>query len=232
LSLEKPLEADIEVPAAGIKGKATVAIYENQVIVDLTIDNAADQEALRDIVADLVSLIVNGASLKLGVGYEVEIRTFYDVDQRDPAVFGADVKGFSLVQTGQTARVDLLSLFTVGGKEPLFRRAIADFKSAIRVPADTGFYCYRAVESLINHVKKTSGISDKKAAISSLESSLKLDSACIQLLRELGGDVRHGHVSTITAQERVQALRITQEILERFFDHQNSGKTAFPTLSP
>jgi len=121
-----------------------------------------------------------------------------------------------LVTDDEFRKVELSSLFAFGAKEPLFRRATADFKNAIRYPNDTGFFCYPAIESLLHRYIERDPSLDKKAAISKLASDLNVDPACLQCLRNLSDEPRHGRAHSISGQDRTRAIRATREILLRF----------------
>jgi hypothetical protein len=189
---------------------------------------------LRNIVNDVLSALVDAAALEAVVSYDVELKSVHCVEDRMTRVFGADVPGLS-ISDNEYRQLEAFPHFVLSGRLPLFRRAVADFKRSIKYAGDTGFHCYRAVESLINFVQEAKGITDKKAAIAALEQDLKLDAACIEMLRQLGGRSRHGGVASISGPERSTAIKVTQEILRRFAATQStsaSAPPAFSTLKP
>src|SRR5256885_16623495 len=99
----------------------------------------------------LVSVVADTASLELVVGYDIELRSVLEVDSREFVVFGPGVPEISLLAEDEVRPLDFAPALRVCSEVPLFGRAIADFKSAIRRPEDTGFHCYRAAESLLHH---------------------------------------------------------------------------------
>lgn len=131
---------------------------------------------------------------------------------------------------GVPARLTRTFDMTTAGSVPLFRQALGDLKRSITNSADMGFHCYRAVECLVNFVRETRRITDKKAAIAALEGELKLDSGCIEVLHRLGSKVRHGNVGWISGEERTQAIKIAREIILRFAAVQNATPGAAPTF--
>ncbi len=233
LELSDPISVEVHHRDAGIKGSATVSIYKNQVSITFRSNEKIPNTAtLRNVMAQIASDVINCACLNAVVGYEVELISLNDVEENQTMVFGADIPGLS-IKNDDVVKVDILPLFRLSGEQPLFSRALEDFKLAIRHAADTGFHCYRAVESLIHYIENTQCIRDKKKAIDNLNESLNLNPECVERLRDLAGRPRHGYVHWITSQERLLAVWLAREILRRFAAYYSSEKDrpSFPTLT-
>lgn len=230
-----PVTLEFQAPDAGIRGAVNLTIYKNQVTIDFVSENKVpDLYTLRNVLSDVAYGVLSGACLQAVVGYDIELRSVRAISEETTLVFGIDVPGLS-IGDHEKFTDDLMPWLLITGKEPLFRRSISDFKSAIRYPSDTGFFCYRAVESLINIIRNEANIKDKKAAIEQLNQLLNLDSGCIEFLRDLGGDVRHGKLVFITGEIRLKAIKITREILLRFFGYLKERpnlQTKYQTLKP
>lgn len=214
--LGTPVHLQIAHKEAQFVGSLTVWIYKNQVTAALESElKPADFATVRNFVGSVVSNIVDCGCLNLAVGYDVELISAHDVNEGTTVVFGPEIYGLS-VADNELRTVKIGELLLASEKHPLFRKALTDFRNAIRDPEDTGFFCYRAVESLIHAVRKLDGIGDKKKAIAAIEVRLDLHSSCINMLRDLATNVRHGEFRWTTGHERELALRITREILQRF----------------
>jgi hypothetical protein len=231
LDMSASLPCQIDNPEVGISGEAIVGIYKNQITVAFaSATEISDWLTFRNIIIDMVSLLVDGLALNAVVGYDAEIRSIHCIQSRRTQVFGADVPGLS-IKNDEKLQIDVLPLFTVGGRVHLFRRALGDFKRAIRYPVDTGFYCYRAVESLMRFVMSDRGVADKKAAAVTLEGMLNVHVDCIPLLRRLSSDPRHGKVTFVSGEDQLCALKITREILLRFSAYVQAPAGSEPKFS-
>ncbi len=221
---------DIKHKDVDIAGRAIVCIFKSQITVDFTSAQAVSEWlTLKNIITDLVAAIVNCAGLDGVVGYNIDIRSMVSVHDQETIVFGVDIPGLS-IQNDEQRKIDILQTFKVVGQEPLLRLALSDFKDAIIYPNNTGLFCYRATESIINLVKKEKNITDKKVAIQELEKLLTIDEACIKFLRSLNVNVRHGQVEWISGQDRLTAIKITREIITRYIAYQNSKPNIAPTF--
>lgn len=222
-------------PPARLNGTATISIHKNQIVVSVvTAEPTTDFYTLRNVIGAFISILTDCAALRSVVAYEVELISVHDVAANSTLVFGADVPGLS-IGANELRSLDLNPPFIVASKLPLFANAIGDFRQAIRQAGQTGFLCYRAVESLLHNIGEVESIGDKKQAIQKLEEILNVDSVCIERLRSLGGPGRHGLPVWIAGEERLLALRITRDILERFAAYYDptvqTARPSFPKLT-
>jgi len=230
MEMKQPERVKIDHAESGIKGELSISIYKNQIVVTFESSiRISNLYTLRNIVSDVVGSIVHIAGLSCIVGYEIEMISATEVQTGVVRVFGMDEPGFS-IGDNEARTISISSMLRFCHSEALFRRAITDFKNAIRVPADTGFYCYRAIESLLNILRDRYAL-DKPAAIAKLNSDLNLNASCIEKLRTLGGGPRHGKAVWISGEDRVRSLEITRESLIRFHKrYGENSKEAFDSL--
>jgi hypothetical protein len=115
--------------------------------------------------------------------------------------------------------VDDVLAITVGSRgspnfeaQEYLRHALANYRLAILQPADTFFYCARAVESLRNY------FGDKeKAAWAELRRRLRLDEDWLKKnVSKPARPIRHGRPLSVTQLDREIALRCSSLVIERF----------------
>lgn len=228
LELGAPIQLGYRNVDFDVLGNVQLSIYKNQIILDFTTANRIlDILTLRNLMTDFVASVVDIAGFSGVVGYEVDLRSVCSIHEQTTEVFGVDIPGLS-IRNDEIRKYEISDLLSLCGSVGLFRRALSDFKNAIRHPIDTGFFCYRAIESILNYVRDADNLKGKPEAINRLNDILNLDPTCIELVRDLGGDVRHGKIVSITGSQRHQAIRVTREILQRFVVHLKSGPGAAP----
>jgi hypothetical protein len=93
----------------------------------------------------------------------------------------------------------------------------ADFREAMRFAVATGFYCYRAIETIKQHM--TIDASERsQVSWERLRSSLNVDRSAIDFVKSHADLPRHGRPSSVTDQERQFIFQITDEMIARFLD--------------
>lgn len=215
IDLKDPIALTYREEINDFEANCEIAVYKNQVILIMNTDvEINDFPTARNRAKDIVQGIVDIAGMEFGVAYNVDLRAVSGPNHHFE-VFGTGIPELGL-KNDESANVDILTPFLVAGKDPFVHRAIADIRSAISYPVDTGFFCYRAAESLINSAGREGENKDKKANIALIEKELNLDPSCIELLRRLGGPARHGRLISISGEERSRAIFITREIIRRF----------------
>ncbi|WP_201296962.1 hypothetical protein [Billgrantia tianxiuensis] len=149
---------------SGVSGVANVSIVLNQVVV--WIDSCHDWNVfdLRNVVKTIVQNRLAMISYFKGYAYEFEIIRVLNKGRGIDYVFGIEIP--CLEERGR--EIDLQeSLFnlhdkTVGPNGVFLHRCLGDLVSAMKHADDTGFYCYRAIESLRHHCAATHGLSTAK----------------------------------------------------------------------
>ena len=111
-------------------------------------------------------------------------------------------------------------------RDDFFRRAIADLKSALLFPSDTGFYCYRAVETTAQSFG--SSTDQSKTPWTELNSALNLNRNFLNPVTKFSDTQRHGKWATMTAAERAEALKTAWIILYRYSQFSMNGRVALP----
>jgi hypothetical protein len=74
---------------------------------------------------------------------------------------------------------------------------LADFREAMRVAVGTGFFCYRAIEAMMQSMKGADITSDN-SAWQQLRDRLRIDRSAIDEIKSHADFPRHGRPSSIT----------------------------------
>ena len=101
-------------------------------------------------------------------------------------------------------------------KNELLRRALKDFRHAIKYQQDTAVYCYRAIEDLMQFFAKNNTNDERRKAWNKLNSSLNIAKSFVDKVADFALDPRHGRPKKISYKERIQILTISRNIIARF----------------
>jgi hypothetical protein len=213
------LNSEFEWSDAGIKGKLVVTIHSNQIVAWFESQSALlDIPTARNQIQGTITAAVDAVALELATAYNVELIFYIDHSSGENGIFSVNMSQVREVVTPEDYVRDM-RVANTASREPLYQRAIADYRQSILQAADTGFLCYRAIESLVHYFAEQNGIDnrkDKPKAVNLLNAALNVDPACIEFLRDKAGSVRHGKVEFISGPDRVCANRTTRSILLRF----------------
>jgi len=180
---------------------------------------------LRNIVEDAARMMVDVAGYSAGHGYDVDIVQLIRPNISDKYVFGIDVP--ALAGVCETSGITVDDIFSALGKTDghYFRRALADAREAIKSPYDTGFFCYRAIESLKNCCATRGGVSpDKDAAWELFRKTYSIQKQQIFDIKAFADPVRHGNymkAKPMSDKDRADIFKNTWEIINKFILNEN-----------
>lgn len=169
--------------------------------------------------------IAAAASVFTGRYFDVEITSFQDT--RTNAVVDAAIYvprldgGFDSDQL--TGIMRELALLSSSGGRAYLDRALIDVWTSMRLPLETGFYCYRAVEALMKHawleqsglegIDETTFEKKKKEAWNFFRTSTGIQHSEIERLKDAARAPRHGGVvGSIADSERAELYGIFRSI--------------------
>lgn len=197
-----------------------VFIHGSQILIEAFPDYEVENiHTLRNMVRNGVKSLTNPLSFLSGHYVDIEITSVIGPDGHK-RVFGV-VYGFIEDNlTEEEIREEifpaLMKLYSTEAGEYL-QQAFADFRLAMEHPIDTGFFCFRAVESLRQFFDD--GGSDSESW-DRLRSNLDVDRETIEEnIQAYASDRRHGDVIEITEDERNQALQATWDIIYSFINY-------------
>ncbi|MDS3860714.1 hypothetical protein RIF25_07795 [Thermosynechococcaceae cyanobacterium BACA0444] len=88
-------------------------------------------------------------------------------------------------------------------------------------PDDTGFYCYRAIESLRQHCILKFNLNPKNKSVQweKLREIAQCDEESIRSIEKAAEPVRHGDVASMTSEDRENLFLKTWDIVDRYVDN-------------
>lgn len=218
LEIPGPVKVEFSHPESRINGSGNIEIYKNQIIYALrTTIPLDDIFSAKNVIADQVQELLDAICLNSTVAYSADIRSLFNPDTGLSTVFGISEPTIGVANDGHM-QIDIQPYLQAISGNPYLRRAIADFRSAVRYPGETGFFTYRAIESLIQDIKNIHGIPDRRKpdAIKIITESLNIDQEDIAFLRSMSGDVRHGKPTWISGENRIKCLTISRQIIVNY----------------
>jgi hypothetical protein len=215
-----------------------VMIWKSQIIVDINVlDGTPDIFSLRNIAVTLAENLTDLIGYKEACYFNVEIISAINRDTDDWQVFGIDIPAL-LESRRESPKIIDSNLIRQVAKNHAAQIALSDFGSAMRFPKGTGFYCYRAIEAMMQSMKDSDQVKDG-IAWDFLRSHLNVTREAIDEVKAHADLPRHGKPSGMTDAERVTVFRITDEILRRFLIfitgeglRQPLSLDEFPVVSP
>lgn len=172
-----------------------------------------DHWTLKNIVEQDVRKMVDLAGYTLGISLDVTIDTV-TMGGEMPFVFGPEIPIlFARRQENPLvlSREQQSMLLTAPG----FAEALADYREAMRTPLQTGFFCYRAVETLMQTFK--GAVDDRdRPAWEALRAALNVDRAGIDVVKQHADWARHGRARGLTDGERAALFTFTEIVLDRY----------------
>ncbi|NIA68969.1 hypothetical protein HBA54_10225 [Pelagibius litoralis] len=215
-----PIQRSIETPFGEIgchftilKSVISVRCITNNVEINL--------ETLRNLVVNsLVSVFTDAHGIASGIGYDVEIVSALNVDSGYLRVFGADER----IDTTDPFP-ELAQLVQLAGSDLQLRSAMANFRRSIRMPIETAFYCYRAIEAVKGFfLSMTSGRKDI-AAWREMRTALNLQQSTLAEFKVAADQMRHGIIVDQTWGQRKRQMEIAREVVRRFAHFLANDKT-------
>ncbi|MEQ1867905.1 MAG: hypothetical protein ABL996_25075 [Micropepsaceae bacterium] len=211
----------------------TLNIYNNQITVSVDTEET-DIFAVRNFVRSEAEFVTNVAGFLLGYGYDVEITKAFDDTLSQTKVFGIDIPVLAERAKHRDFAASANAIFPLCfGEQAIFlRRCLADLSFALKRLDDTGFYCFRAIESLrqsFGQELKLSSDSDQWKAMADALGTSKTD---MEHLREHAFPARHGIPKPISDNDRQKLLLYTWDIVERYIEYRLTQSGARFQLRP
>lgn len=201
-----------------IVGEVLVTVFASQITASFKIEQTdiTDSE-LPHYFQDFLSGLVNMLGFALGYAYDVELVGLIDPAKEEHLVFGVDFPEGAR----EPKQPEFLPVLIMASQHPLswyFFHALADVKRAAKSFHDAGFYCYRAIESVMQFFKvfgEDQPLSDNKSW-EKMRDILEVSKEEILAVKEKADPLRHGKPGSMTEEERSQLMKITMPILDKF----------------
>ena len=207
----------------GISADSRISIILNQVAVWVDSNTEWDIFDLRNIVKNIVQNEIAIIGYLKGHAYEVEIRRVLQTDLGIDYVFGIDIPCITERNKSINHTEKFISLHAKAmGSEGIFlHRCFNDLMMAMKNPADTGFYCYRAIESLREHCTTKYNINTNNLSRQweKLREVAKCDINTIMFIKEKADPVRHGGYISITSEVREELFLRTWDVVDAYIEN-------------
>jgi hypothetical protein len=199
---------------------AKISVILNQVIIWIDSEEEWDIFDLRNIVIYLVQSQLNIIGFLKGYYYEFEVTRVINSNKEIDYVFGIDIPCISERNNDIDFDQELKKLFIkTNGLDGMFiSRCLSDLSSAMKNAEDTGFYCYRAIESLRHHCTKAYSLplNDKSIQWEKFREVSRCDRANIDVIKKAADPLRHGEFGSATAEDRKNLFLKTWNIVESY----------------
>jgi hypothetical protein len=217
------VEQTSEIPDIGLRYRTKIKIDKGHFIIPAVIESGqTDVLTLRNIVENDLRAITDLVGYHEGSSFDIDMVSAVS-DEGPAVIFGNQIP--ILQQTRQARTGELTEELKVVCEETSARLVLADFREAMRDPVGTGFFCYRAIEAMMQTMKAHPD--DKDApAWDLLRTRLQLDRSTLDTIKPHADYPRHGKPSSITDADRAKVFLITDEIVRRYLTYLRGGKVA------
>jgi len=211
-------------------GELRVVVLKSQITARFTTSGRVDNVyTLRNIVEDAVRGLLDVVGYCYGLGYDVEIVQAVNASTSETHVFGIDIGAVTGFAKGAgIGFADVWKLTAGAGAGQYLKAALADLREATKSPKETGFHCYRAVETVRNACasRQESAPKTDAAAWELFRTTYSVSRQEIMAIKAFADDVRHGATARpITDAERAELFRGTWDIATRYVQNEMRSAT-------
>ncbi|MBN3797216.1 hypothetical protein [Burkholderia sp. Ac-20392] len=205
---------------SGVGGDAKASIILNQMVVHVNSKHDWDIFDLRNVVKNIIQNYLAMVGYLAGISYDFEITRILNQSRGIDYVFGIDIPCLAERNKGIDMQDSLTRLRdkTIGENGIFLSRCFADLVSSMKHADDTGFYCYRAIESLRHHCAALHGLTNAGKA-KQWDKFREISGSTEETLRsiKLAADpLRHGEASGGSAQDRTKLLTDTWDVVDSY----------------
>ncbi|HEY3797115.1 MAG TPA: hypothetical protein VGL58_02095 [Caulobacteraceae bacterium] len=219
----------------GFEYTFSLRVSDAHVVMNLSAPDGIDLFTLRNCALEQIGSLVALVGYERGLAFEIDILAANRVDADGTMFFGIGIP--SLMERRQKGPEFELSndLVLAVMADVGAQIALKNFKLAIRVAVDSGFYCFRAIEAAMQSMKEHPSDQDAKGW-TQLRGDLRVERGAIDFVKKHSDLPRHGKPSVIMDVDRGKVFRITDEIVGRYLKYLVGGRhalaeEAFPMLT-
>jgi hypothetical protein len=208
--------------ASGITAEAQVSVVLNQAAVWVESEHNWDIFDLRNVVKNIVQGHLAMIGYLKGYAYDVEITRVLSRERRIDYVFGIDIP----CVVNRNPNIDLneallrLREKTTGENGVFLHRCFDDLVSAMKHADDTGFYCYRAIESLRHHCASLNGCREASKAKQweTFREVAVVEEKSIRSIKLAADPLRHGEPGAVATIDRAELFNSTWGIVDAYLN--------------
>ncbi|MHB8744776.1 MAG: hypothetical protein ACYC9L_16920 [Sulfuricaulis sp.] len=210
--------------------EVVVSTVRSQLAVTLTTPEPIDDlDEMRERMEGIARFCIDTLGFLLACGYDIELTQVVGIDPLTHNVFGVDVQGVR--NREQYTDGEILTRFqsilgVAPHKQQPLRRALVDFREAIRSHEDTAFFCFRAMEDL--RQRFVSGEDDDpKKTWREMARIMAVPEDTVNYvwkeLRPAAMSVRHGAAIKLDRASRTKMLKVTWDLVDRIISAEIPG---------
>jgi hypothetical protein len=171
----------------------------------------------RNIVQDCAQTMLDALNFFHGCGFQMEITQVIPPSGLMSNLFIPQIPAVAeIVRAAGLMPGDIINLMNSSQQWHL-RRALSDLCSAARSPVDTGFYCFRAIETLKNGLAHAQGADpESKKAWKLFREHYGVEENQIRRIQDFAKGPRHGnvqHLLELSDSTRAELFTITWQIV-------------------
>ena len=200
-----------------------ISIINNQVYIKFSSQNIhEDIDTLKNNIRAVVQDMLNMVGYIKGFGYELEIVRIISLAKNIDYVYGVNIPVLEKrgVEKDLNKEIEKLLIYITKCKESgvFIRMCLRDLNYAMRIPEDTGFHCFRAIEALRNHCAVKYAIEKESDQWKKLTGITGYGKEKMEFIRGFALPNRHGELRPITNDERAKIFIDTWDIVESFLE--------------
>jgi hypothetical protein len=205
----------------------SIRIADGQFVAPVDIHSGPDDViTLKNLVEGDIRTLTDYIGYRSGISFDVDMISAICDDGRS-VVFGIAIPVLQESRANQMPSIEI-QRFTPYLDDIPAHMVLADFREAMRNPIGTGFFCYRAIEAMMQSMKANPTEKDDNPAWAELRRRLQIDESAIYAVKAHADYPRHGKVSAMSDADRTMVFRLTKQIISRYLEYLERGKTALP----
>jgi hypothetical protein len=213
----------------GIAFDYRLSIIDSQVIVDITVTaGTPDTATTRNLAENCIRAVTDLVGYKRGIHFDVDIVSGVCRETGQWEVFGIGIPVLVARRRPEDLGPIDGNLVAAVHCDISAQMALADFREAMRVPVGTGFFCYRAIEALMQSMRANAEEDLGSISWPRFRKTLCVERGAIDLVKQYADKLRHGRPFEISDADRAKVLSITDEIIRRYLEHLVRGRVQLP----
>ncbi len=229
IGLPEPMRWSSELVDLRVKYNAEFRCADGQIVARATVtEGNVDVLTLRNQVELGIRPIIDAIGYQHGVGFDVEIISAASVETGEGVVFGIAIPAMAESRDPKAYGTIASDILIAAATEHAAQIALADFsRGNVRVPVWTGFFCYHAIEAIMQSMK-SSDSEGEDVAWKRTRDALRIDRPPLEYVKTFADLTRHGRPGSISSDDRARVFKITDETIRRFLQFLVRGKKSLP----
>lgn len=217
--VDVPSEITTRIKRGEHQGDASVHINAGEVFVVFDLEGELENlTSLRNLIENLLQSVVDPICYLTGNLLAPEISSVI-LPNGESQTFGVSVPEVDDWEDEEKLIEEVSRIMALydGEEGNYLRSSLADFKMAMDTPYETGFYCFRAIESI--RQKFYTENRSKKESWQIMRETLDIEEDDIRFVQRFADSRRHGDVIDVPRQSRKEILHLTWNMIWKFIDH-------------